>query len=204
MSIYSSGVVRVTAGSSILRFAGADVQSNAAVGYKFKLREESVAYTIAAIYSATKAALSTRYSNTNYQTAISSEHLGTANALLLYSGTLAHTPVIQTSFVSYIATERFTDDGAGVLTSQCGGTGTISYDDGSWSVTLGVSHNGSALTASYFYGRIRNGMPYQILSDRTANYNIPKIGINDANQAYIISIALDRIDELIASLAASI
>jgi len=200
MSVYSTGVVRVIPGSAILRFTSADIQTNCAVGQKFKLKDESTSYTIAAIYSATKATLNSRYANSNWYIGIGAEHVATSNsATNIYSDAIVHTPIIQTKFVVNVATERFADDGAGVLTSQQGGSGTIGYDDGSLYLILGQSKDASNITASYFYGRPRVGLSYQILKTRTANYNIPKVSINDGNQAYITSAALDTIDSVIAS-----
>lgn len=73
-----------------------------------------------------------------------------------FSGNLLHTPVrpynasYDYSVVITDGTETFTDDGEGVLTGSEGGTGTIDYTTGAWSVTFNAAPgNGDAIVASY-------------------------------------------------------
>jgi hypothetical protein len=60
-----------------------------------------------------------------------------------YSGTLITIPIVAGSFNPSAGLEVFTDNGNGTLTSNNGGTGTINYTSGAWSLTFGsvVSSN---------------------------------------------------------------
>lgn len=59
-----------------------------------------------------------------------------------YTGTLVNHPIVPGSFTPYDATgvgaaiETFSDNGAGVLTGSAGGTGTIDYTTGAFSLTF--------------------------------------------------------------------
>lgn len=87
--------------------------------------------------------------------AVEDEALGTTVDLqLTYSGTLTKTPlrpgdlVISTSE----AGETFTDNGNGTLTGDGGGSGTIDYTTGAWSITYGSNPGGGhSITADYDY-----------------------------------------------------
>jgi len=56
-----------------------------------------------------------------------------------YSGTLYQFPIIAGTLSITDGTESFTDDGAGNLTGSAGGTGSINYTTGIWSVTFNVA-----------------------------------------------------------------
>jgi len=78
----------------------------------------------------------------------------TVNNQLTYSGTLANTKlrpgdlVISTSESG----ESFTDQGNGTLTGSNGGSGTINYLTGAWSITYGANPGaGHSITATYSY-----------------------------------------------------
>ena len=179
MAVYNTGGVRVRVGSALVTGTtnNEEFSTYAAVGYLFKLTGEATWYQIAAITNATNFTLSSRYSNSLYQTLRSAEHSATMTvATKMYSGTLNYYPVIQNAITITASGEQLTDNGGGVLTgdSSPAGSGTINYDTGAWTVTLGTDLTASAeMTASYYSGNTRTGMPYQIVTDYTPIYTIP-------------------------------
>jgi len=198
MSAYSTGSVRVIVGSSTVRGYGTNFLTYVDAGDLFRLEDDTTFYEVAAITTATKFTLSSRYANTSYQTSRTAEHLATAGvATKLYSGTLSHTPVILNSVVFNASIESFTDDGAGVLTGDGSpaGSGTISYDDGAWSITLGTDLTASAAcTASYFSGDTLNSMTYQIVTDFTPHFEFPELSANDIGFPKVYTKAVRMID----------
>lgn len=69
---------------------------------------------------------------------VDDEALGdTVNEQLTYSGTLTYKPLRAGDLVILTADsgETFTDNGDGTLTGSSGGTGTINYTTGEWSIT---------------------------------------------------------------------
>jgi hypothetical protein len=87
--------------------------------------------------------------------AIDDENLGnTVNEQLTYSGTFVHFPLRAGDLTISTADggETFTDDGDGTLTGDAGGSGTINYTTGAWSITYGSNPGGGhAITADYDY-----------------------------------------------------
>ena len=80
------------------------------------------------------------------------ESVGTGDgSTTSFSGTLANAPVNSAQIEITDGTETFTDwDGDGNLTGDAGGTGTITYSSGAWSVTFNAAPaNGAAITAYY-------------------------------------------------------
>ena len=80
------------------------------------------------------------------------ESLGTGDgSTTAFSGTLSHTPVIPGNIQITDTSETFTDwDGDGTMTGSAGGTGSITYSNGSWSVTFNTAPaNGQAIKAYY-------------------------------------------------------
>ena len=80
------------------------------------------------------------------------ESVGTGDgSTTSFSGTLANSPVSAKQIEITDGTETFTDwDGDGNLTGDAGGTGTITYSSGAWSVTFNTAPaNGTAITAYY-------------------------------------------------------
>jgi|GEM_PF-6734476 len=72
-----------------------------------------------------------------------------------FEGKLKKYPIAENSVVIYGAGEILTDDGAGNLSSDAGGTGTIDYDNGAYSFDLAnVPPEGVGITADY------TGSPY--------------------------------------------
>lgn len=197
MASYSSGSAKIKIGSAIVIGSNTQFTTYVSANYVFKLTNEGVFYTIAAVYSATKLVLSSRYANTSYQTA-RTENVASANAATnIYSGTLSYRPVIQTKAVIN-ASERFADDGAGTLTGTQGGTGTIDYDSGLFSITLGkVLTDGYNLSASYFSGDTLTGQSYQIFRDYTPYYRFPEAAPTDQNLSYIYTKSMRMIDQAI-------
>lgn len=87
-------------------------------------------------------------------TQITGEVIDVGDGSLTYTGTLAHTLIVarSLSITSAIAGETFTDDGNGALTGSEGGTGTINYTTGAYSITFAPPAPGSGnITATYTY-----------------------------------------------------
>jgi hypothetical protein len=127
----------------------------------------------------------------------------------MYSGNVgSFTPVIQNKFVLEASPtgggERFTDNGAGILTGEGSpaGSGTIEYDSGAWSIILGTDLTATLnLAASFNWGTLAQGQSYQGIIDFTPNYQIPEMSTNDINFSHIYTKAVRIIDQKI--LAAS-
>ena len=67
-----------------------------------------------------------------------------------YTGTLGAFPILAGSMTVTNGVENFTDNGAGVLTGSAGGTGTINYTTGVFSVTFNAAVVvGVAITSTY-------------------------------------------------------
>ena len=56
-----------------------------------------------------------------------------------YSGTLTTRPIVAGSFEPTDGTETFTDDGLGILTGSAGGSGTIDYTTGAWTLIFNAA-----------------------------------------------------------------
>jgi len=67
-----------------------------------------------------------------------------------YSGTLPVHPIVSGSFTPTDGIESFTDNGNGTLTGSAGGTGTINYSSGAWTLSFNANvSSGVAITATY-------------------------------------------------------
>ena len=200
MSSYSTGSVTIRVGSAQVTGNNTGFSGNVSVGNYFKITGENAWYTVADVVNATNLTLTSRYANSAYQTA-TLETLGTATtATKMYSGTFGNTPVIQNYVKITIGSEAFIDNGAGVLSGNASpaGSGTIGYDDGAYSVTLGTDLTATvSIVASYYYGQTRNALPYQIITDYTTNYSIPEMSLNDIDFAAIYTKAMRIVDEQI-------
>lgn len=81
-------------------------------------------------------------------TSVAGESIGGAGAQT-YTGLLVHKNIVAgTLVIAEAAGETFTDNGDGTLTGDAGGTGTIDYDTGAYSVTFNAV-TGGAVTADY-------------------------------------------------------
>ena len=79
-----------------------------------------------------------------------SETIAFGNGGAVYNGTLFVSPILAGSLSITDGEETFVDNGAGLLTGSAGGTGTINYTTGIYSVTFFVAVPiGEAITASY-------------------------------------------------------
>lgn len=97
---------------------------------------------------------------TNYTT-VTGEVLG-ASGSTTYSGTLSAVTGTRFCRVTKIVgttttTETFTDNGSGILTSDKGGTGTINYTTGAYSVTFSAVTTSGNVTADYQWEDSNNG-----------------------------------------------
>jgi len=206
MAAYATGTVKVTAGSSKVFGTLTEWNVYTQIGDLFKINSDVVFYEIAGINSATELTLTSRYSNTSYQSAVATNIASVNTATKQYSGTLSNTPVLQNSIVVEASPtgggERFSDNGAGVLVGEASpaGSGTVDYDSGLWTLTLGTPVTGTLnLTASYNRGVIGQGLPYQVISDFTPNYNIPEMSLNDINFPHIYTKAMRTIDSQLSN-----
>lgn len=205
MAAYSSGSATVRAGSAKVYGSLTSWSTYLGVGDLFKLDGENVFYDIAAINSATELTLTSRYSNTNYQSVVATNVASVTLATEMYSGNVgSFTPVIQNSFVLEASPngggERFTDNGAGVLTGEGSpaGSGTIDYDSGAWAIILGTDVTATLnLAASFSRGSEAAAMSYQAIVDFTPNYQIPEMSLNDINFPHIFTKAVRKIDQKI-------
>lgn len=67
-----------------------------------------------------------------------------------YSGTLQTRPIVAGTFTPTDGVESFTDNGDGTLTGSAGGTGTINYTTGAWTLTFNASVGvGVPISATY-------------------------------------------------------
>jgi hypothetical protein len=201
MSSYSSNSINVTTGSQTIKGNSTDFTNNVTAGNYLRVSNDSAWYEVASVVDATELTLTGRYANTSYQTLRSSEHLATANtATRIYSGSLSYTPTIRNNVVINASIESFTDDGGGNLVGNASpaGTGTISYDDGAWSITLGTDLTATvSVTASYYSGDTRNALEYQIIVDYTSNYEFPEMSEADVGFPHIFTKAMRLIDSRI-------
>lgn len=68
---------------------------------------------------------------------------------LAFAGYVLYPEVLRSSFSLTDGVETFTDDGAGTLTGDQGGAGTIDYTTGAWAVTFALAPLAVNITASY-------------------------------------------------------
>ena len=77
-----------------------------------------------------------------------------------YSGTLATFPIRAGSFTATNGVESFTDNGLGVLTGSAGGSGTINYTTGAWTLIFNAAVGGGVIIrAGYTYIPTRTTTP---------------------------------------------
>lgn len=87
-------------------------------------------------------------SDTGSQT--TSEQIDLGTGVAAYNGTLSVFPIIPGSLSITDGVETFEDNGAGLLTGSLGGTGTIAYLTGIWSVTFNTAVvTGTAIIGTY-------------------------------------------------------
>jgi len=204
MAAYNTGSVSVTVGSAHVIGNGTDFTANIGTGYCFKLRNYRTWYEVASVNTATHLVLTSRYSDNAYIVSRNPENLASVVAASTeYSGTVSYYPVIQNSFVINASLEKFSDNGGGVLTGDGSpaGSGTIDYDTGAWTVSLGTNIDATAnMTASYFSGGSITSAPYMIVTQYTAHYLFPEMGLNDINFQYIYTKAMRKVDAALRNL----
>jgi len=205
MATYTDGSVTIIVGSQTVTGNNTRFDLHIQANDYFKLTTNSVLYTIADVVSSTQLTLSGRYADSSNETSRTNEHLATIDMSATgYSGTLSNTPVITNSMTVIASSVTWEDNGAGVLATTSGGgtgkDGTISYDDGSWTVsftaTTGLASD-LTITASYNSGDTLNAMSYQIVRDFTDHYLFPEMSDNDAHIEHIFTKAMRLIDSAI-------
>jgi len=78
------------------------------------------------------------------------DFLASGNGGKTYSGTLTLIPIFPGTFGPTDGIESFTDNGSGTLTGSAGGTGTINYTTGAWSLSFNANvANGVDIYASF-------------------------------------------------------
>lgn len=205
MAAYKNGTVSITAGSSKVTGTGTDWLTYIGINDLFQLTTENVFYDVAAVNTATRLTLTTRYTQQNLEGAVASNFASVNTATTGYTGnTGSFTPVIQNKFVLVASPngggERFTDNGAGILTGEGSpaGSGTVDYDSGTWSIVFGTPLTATLnLVASFNSGNWTDGAGYQIVADFTPNYRIPEMSTNDVNFSHIYTKAMRIIDQKI-------
>lgn len=112
------------------------------------------------------------------------EVLGAGDGLATaFSGNLSHSNVVAGSVKITDGFETFTDDGAGNLTGSAGGSGTINYTTGAYSVTFNAAvGNGTYVTATYKY--VPDDKVYVGVVDQTDGSTPLYIGADDSYYAY--------------------
>lgn len=76
--------------------------------------------------------------------------IATGNGGTTYNGTLTAYPILAGSLTITNGVENFVDNGFGILTGNKGGSGTIVYSTGVWSVTFNTAvTSGVAISATY-------------------------------------------------------
>jgi len=75
-----------------------------------------------------------------------------------YSGTLTVFPIVPGSFVVTDGLETFTDNSAGILTGNLGGTGTIAYTTGVWNVTFNTAVSVGVVISGVYETTAANGI----------------------------------------------
>lgn len=81
---------------------------------------------------------------------VNSTTIDTGTGITTYSGTLSVIPVIVGSFTATDGVETFSDNGNGTLTGDAGGTGTLNYTTGAWSLTFNTAVvDGVSILATY-------------------------------------------------------
>ena len=196
MAAYKEGSANVTNGSSVVTGNSTEWDTYVSTGYIFKLNSDSVFYEVAAVNSATKLTLSSRYVNASYQTDRTNEHIATSNVgTKVYSGYLNYTPIMQNSVSINASYETYTDDGAGTLTGTPTGSGNIDYDSGHWTINMAATHNASVdVTSSYSSGNALYSMSYSIVRDYTSHFEYPEMSTTDLNFQHLYTKAIRMID----------
>lgn len=82
--------------------------------------------------------------------AINGETIDTGDGTTSYSGIVASPPVFPGSFTATDGTETFTDNSQGILTGSLGGSGTINYTTGAWTLIFNSAVGGAVpILATY-------------------------------------------------------
>lgn len=126
-----------------------------------------------------------------------------------YSGTLAKFPIRAGSMTVTIVTpvtavliESFTDNGLGVLTGSAGGTGTINYTTGAWTLTLAANLlAGIKIFAGYTYVPTQLATPVflpimAIKQFQDESNNSRKLVVCDTRRAAVYNGSTNRFDPL--------
>lgn len=95
------------------------------------------------------------------------ELIDTGTGVVAYSGTLSSFPIVVGTFAPTDGVETFTDNGDGTLTGSAGGSGTINYLTGAWSLTFNVAViDGREINATYTSITVRAAIESSITSAR--------------------------------------
>ena len=199
MAVYNTSYVTLNVGSASVKGTYlTDFTTYVQANDLFQIIDTEVFYTVAAVNTASRLTLSSRYADTDNQTVRAENVASTNDATKCYSGTLSNYPVIQNYVVVEASNVRYTDDGGGTLTgTPTTGTpvGTIDYDTGAWTLTTATTYAASVnVTASYFSGDELTSQSYQVVRDFTPNYSMPEMSLNDTNFPNIYTNSVRIID----------
>lgn len=125
--------------------------------------------------------------NTDYPKQIQEEDLADGDGVTTaFSGILEDYPIIKGTVLIYDGIEIFSDNGDGTLTGSAGGSGTIDYSTGAYSVTFNVAPS-STTTVETKYEPTTYGSPVSILdyNKKLVIRPVPDGLYNIAMQGYI-------------------
>jgi len=86
------------------------------------------------------------------------QNLTIGNGGTIYSGTLTVFPIVSGSLSITDGVETFSDNGAGLLTGNLGGTGTINYTSGVWNVTFNSAVGSGVVISGIYETTASNGV----------------------------------------------
>jgi hypothetical protein len=117
------------------------------------------------------------------------------------SGTLHFASAVAGTVTFTKGTETFTDDGAGVLTSDVsgGGTGTITYTTGAWTITAWAGSGTQYANYFYTYDKASDGVPevnINVTAESITAVDFPLRAKYSMNAAKTISQWQDKVCEL--------
>jgi len=112
--------------------------------------------------------------------------IAVGNGGTVYGGTLQTIPIVAGSFNPTDGVESFTDNGVGVLTGSAGGSGTINYTTGAWSLTFNAAVAAGVIIVAPFVPNTSPGRP--IMGIKTwvnENTGITNLIVTDTRRAMV-------------------
>ncbi len=94
------------------------------------------------------------------------ENIALGSGITAYSGTLTYFPIVPGTFVPTDLVETFTDNSNGTLTGTAGGSGTINYTTGAWTLTFNTAVVAGVEIFATYTGIFPNDIESSITSAR--------------------------------------